>query len=245
MRLEGGVDVPARASPSKARKREVFPGVPLGDVPGRIDAQHEERGNSPRPGTVQRGEPVRDLLDVGAIFAAQPVDRIAVGFGAREEAAIGHHDRAGRIVGEAHVQQLADALIRRGCVSDHPLEHRGELYQRELIGERKGPIFGSQLGRHQEDAPVGVIDLADVAKLGLGNDRCADSPRFLQSAAHRLRHRQRVAQRPAQRLAALFEVGIMVAVLLDIVPYPVLRRHQSARVDRRLFLLGPCWRPAL
>ena len=119
--LEGGVQVPPRAGAAEAREGEILAGIALGDVAGRVDPQHEE-GHAARARPAQGRQPVGDLLDVGAIFAAQPVDRVAILLGAGEEAAVGHHDRARGVIGEAHVEQLADALVGRRRLGDHPLD---------------------------------------------------------------------------------------------------------------------------
>ena len=111
-RLERRVEVPARAGPAEVREGEVLAGIALGDVPGRVDAKHEE-GHAARAGAAERRHPVRDLLDVGAELAAQAVDRVAMLLGGPQEAAVGHHDRAGGIIGEAHVQQRAGAGVGR------------------------------------------------------------------------------------------------------------------------------------
>ena len=173
--LECGVQVPARAGAAEAREGELVAGVALGDVPGRIDPEHEE-GNAARAGPAQGGEAVRDLFDIGAIFAAQPVDRIAHLLGALEEAAIGHHDRARRIIGEAHVEQLGDAFVGRSGFGDHAVEHRGEFGQGQLVGERERAILGAKLRGQQELPPVGIVQLADIAELGLRRRRERRSP---------------------------------------------------------------------
>ena len=66
------------------REGESLAGVALRDVPGRIDPKHEE-GHAARAGAAERRQPVRDLLDVGAELAAQPVDRVAMLLGGAEE----------------------------------------------------------------------------------------------------------------------------------------------------------------
>jgi len=88
---------------------------------------------------------MRHLLDVGAIIPAQPVDGISILFGARQEPPIRHHDRARRIIGEAHVQQLADAVVGRGSLGHHPVQQRGELDQRQLIGQCESTVLRPQL----------------------------------------------------------------------------------------------------
>jgi hypothetical protein len=124
--LEGGMQIPARAGAPEPREGELITGIALGDVSGRIDPEHEER-DAARAGPVQCGEAVRDLFDIGAIFAAQPVDRIAHLLGAFEKTAIRHHDRPCRIIGQAHVEQLRDALVGWRGFGDHAIEHRCEL----------------------------------------------------------------------------------------------------------------------
>ena len=128
------------------------------------------------------------------------------------------------------MEQLRDALVGRRGLGDHAVEHRGELDQRQLIGEREGAVLGAQLRGEQELPPVGVVELADIAELVLRHDPRADPPGILQPPPHRLGHRQRIAERAAQRLGALLQLGIMVAVLLDIVAHPIFGRDQRARV---------------
>ena len=128
------------------------------------------------------------------------------------------------------MEQLGDAFVGRSGLGDHPVEHRGELGQGQLVGEREGAVLGAKLRRQQELPPVGVVELADIAELVLRNHASGDPPRLLQPPPHRLRHRQWIAQRPAQRLGALLQLGIMVAVLLDIVAHPIFRRDQRARI---------------
>ena len=128
------------------------------------------------------------------------------------------------------MQQLADALVGRGGFSDHPVEHRRELDQRELVGEGESAVFGPQLRRHAESPPVRIVNLADVPELRLWNDRRADPPGFLEPPPHRLGHGQRIAERAAQRLGRLLQLGVMVAVLLDIVAHPVLGRDERASI---------------
>ena len=67
--LERRMEVPARAGPAEAREGEAVAGVALGDVPRRIDANHEE-GYAARAVAAERRQAVGDLLDIGAIFAA-------------------------------------------------------------------------------------------------------------------------------------------------------------------------------
>jgi hypothetical protein len=86
------------------------------------------KNGTPRaPDAAQRRQPVGDLLDIGTELAAQAVDRVAHLFAGGEKAAVGHHDRAGRIIGEAHVQQLRDPFVGRRGFGDHAVEHRCEF----------------------------------------------------------------------------------------------------------------------
>ena len=71
------MQVPARAGAAEAAEREGLAGEALGNIPGRVDAQHEE-GDAARVDALQRGEPVRDLLDAGAEQGAEPVDLVAM-----------------------------------------------------------------------------------------------------------------------------------------------------------------------
>jgi hypothetical protein len=113
---------------------------------------------------------------------------------------------------------------------DHSLDDGGELHQRQLVSESEGAVLRPQLRGHEEQPPVGIVELADVAQLRLRHDRSADAPRFLEAPPHRLRHRQRIAQRAAKGLRRLLQVRIMVAVLLDIVAHPIFGRDQRPRV---------------
>ena len=99
-RLEGGVEVPARAGAAEAREGEALAGEALGDVPGRVDPKHEE-GDSARAGPAQSGQPVRDLLDACAEAGAQAVQIVSLRLRGGEERLVGHHDRPGRIIGQA------------------------------------------------------------------------------------------------------------------------------------------------
>ena len=103
-------------------------------LPAGSTAQHEER-HALRARPAERRQPVRDLLDVGAELRAQPVERIAMFLGGAEELAVGHDDRTGRIIGEAHVQQPAAPGIGRTRRLEHARDDRRELEQRELIGD--------------------------------------------------------------------------------------------------------------
>src|SRR5690606_22697387 len=54
--LEGAVQVPARAGAAEPAEGEAFAGEALGDVPRRVDPQHE-KGDAARTDTVERGQP--------------------------------------------------------------------------------------------------------------------------------------------------------------------------------------------
>ncbi len=84
---------------------------------------------------------MRDLLDIGAIFAGQPVDRVTILLGAGEEAAVGHHDGTRRIVGEAHVEQLAHPLVGRRGGLDHLVEQAREFDQSKLVGQSEAAVL--------------------------------------------------------------------------------------------------------
>ena len=124
-----------------------------------------------------------------------------------------------------------DAFVGRRGLGDHPVEQRGELDQRQLVGEREGAVLGAQLRRDQEQPPVGVVELADIAELGLRHDPRASIP-------HASFSRRRIGSdidsgslsAPPSVSARFLQLGIMVAVLLDIVAHPILGRDQRARV---------------
>ena len=84
-----------------------------------------------------------DLLDAGAKLGAEPVDVVAVPLRRLEKGPIGHHHRPGGIIGEAHVQQLADALVRRRGVGEHDEGSRSAGADRDIgrahIGVGMGP----------------------------------------------------------------------------------------------------------
>ena len=73
---------------------------------------------------------------------AEPVDIVAMRLGRLEEGRIGHHDRAGGIIGEAHVEQPPGRRVGRRRGLDHLLQQRPELDQGELIGEPKVRLSG-------------------------------------------------------------------------------------------------------
>ena len=150
-RLEGRVQMPARAGAAEMREGEALAGIALGDVPGRIDPQHEE-GHALGVRAAERRQPVRDLLDIGAELRGQPVDRVAMLLGRAEELAVGHHDRAGGIIGEAHVQQAAAAGVGRPRRLEHPRDDRREFEQRQLVGDAEGAVLGPQQRRQHQHA---------------------------------------------------------------------------------------------
>ena len=71
------------------------------------------------------------------------------------------------------------------------------------------------------------------------DDLDLDSPRVLEPLAQRFRDRQRVGERAAERLRSLLQLGIMVALRLDIVADPRFRRDQRARVGSPLLAVRP------
>ena len=227
------MEVPPRAGPAKAREGEFVPRIALRDIPGRIDPKHEKR-HPARARPIERGQPVRDLFDIGAIFAAEQVDRIAHLHRRAEELAIGHHDRPGGIVGKAHPKQLRDSLVGRGRLHHHPVEQPGEFRKRKLIGKRKGPVLGPKLRRKQKQPPLPVVVLGQIAEHRLRDHLRGDPPRILQPPPKRLRDRQRIAQRSPERLRRFLQLGVMVAVLLNIIAHPVFGRRQRPRIVRPL-----------
>ena len=172
--------------PPKREKGKLVAGIALRDVAGRIDPQHEE-GHAARAGAAERRQAVRDLLDVGAELRRTAGRSNSDAPRRLEEAAVGHHDRPGRIIGEAHVEQLARVPSSGGArLRDHSLEHGRELDQRQLIGEGEGAVFGPQQRRDQEHPPLRVVMLADIAEQLGRDDPRLDPQRFLQPPPHRL-----------------------------------------------------------
>ena len=132
--------------------------------------------------------------------------------GGAQELAVGHHDRARRIIGEAHVQQPLAADVGRPRRVDHPVDDVRELEQRQLVGEAEGPVLRPQQRRQQQRPPLRVVMLAGIVEhLGIDHPRL-DPERLLQPPPQRLRDRQRVAERLAQRFGALLQLGEMVAL---------------------------------
>ena len=70
---------------------------------------------------------MRDLLDIRAELGGEAVERIAVLLGGTEELAVGHDDRPGGIIGEAHVQQSPAARVGRARGFEHPRDDGREL----------------------------------------------------------------------------------------------------------------------
>ena len=77
---------------------------------------------------------------------------------------------------------------------------------------------------------AGIVEHFGRHHLGL------DTIGFLQPPPQRLGHRQRVAQASPKRLRALLQLGEMVALRLDVIAYPGLRRDQHPRVGPALAL---------
>ena len=97
---------PQRAGPAEAGELQARGGMALGDIAGHVDPAEVER-HAAHVLALQRGQPVAGLLETGAEQLGQPVDVVAhrPRFGA--ETAIGHQQRAGRIIAQANEQQLA------------------------------------------------------------------------------------------------------------------------------------------
>src|SRR3546814_21180554 len=66
-----------------------------------------EEGDAPRPRPLERGEAVADLLEAHAETLGEPLHVMPFGNGRLGEAAIGHQQCAGRVIGEADAQKLA------------------------------------------------------------------------------------------------------------------------------------------
>ncbi len=156
--------------------------------------------------------------------------------GGAEKAAVGHHDRAGGIICEAHVQQGAGTGIGWTRVVAHPLEQRCQLEERELIGKAESAVLRAQQRGDHERPPLRVVMLAEIVEQLGRNHLRLDAIGFLQSPAEGLRDRKRVAERIAESLAALFQLGIMIALRLDVVAHPGFGRDQRARIAGGLFL---------
>ena len=102
--LERLVQRPKRAVAAVARKGKAPCGEALGDVAGAVDADEEE-GNASRAGALQRGQPMRDLLQPRAEPRLQQVEVVAGRLAGRMEAAVGHHQGGGEIIGEVLDEQ--------------------------------------------------------------------------------------------------------------------------------------------
>ena len=173
---------------------------------------------------------MRDLLDIGAELAAQPVDRIMHLLARFEEAAVGHHDRARGIIDEVHVEQLGDALVGRAGLAHHLVDDRRELEQGELVGEREGAIFRAQLARQQE-----LRRSLSNSWLRLPSSACGTT---LAVTPHASFKRRRIGSAidkgslsaPPSVSAAVLQRRIMVAMRLDIFAHPGFRRDQRPRV---------------
>ena len=231
--------------PPIAREGKALAGEALGDVPGRIDPQHEE-GDAPGAGPAERGQPVRDLLDAGAELGAQPVDVVAVPLRRLEEGRVGHQDRPGRIIGEAHVEQAPGRRIRRRRAFDHPQQQRPEFDEGELVGEAEGAALRPEQGRQHQPLAVQVVMLAGaVEQLGRHDPRLDAEP-LLEPPPQRLGDGERVAERAGERFGRLLQIGEMVALRLDEVAHPALRgERRGGALVRPRPLPGGCRRSSL
>ena len=128
------------------------------------------------------------------------------------------------------MEQMADPGVGRRGGLDHSFDDSGEFDQAELVSEPEGAVFGAEQRGQQEQAALGVISLAGIAKFGRRHDARRYPPRFLEPAAERFGDRQRVGERAAERLGGLFELGEMVAMLLDVVAHPIFGSHEGAGI---------------
>ena len=219
--------------PPKREKGKASPAKRLEMLPA-ASTRSMKKGTPRAPVAAERGQPVRDLLDAGAEQGAEPVDVVAVLLRRLEEGRVGHHDRAGGIIGEAHVEQAPGRRVGRRGGLDHLLEQRPELDQGELVGEAEGAAFGPEQRREQQPLAVEVVMLAGaVEQLGRHDPRL-DAEAFLEPPPQRLGDGQRVAERAGQRLRRLLEIGEMVALGLDMVAHPGLRARARARSSSAL-----------
>ena len=188
------MQVPARAGAAEAAERKGLAGEALGDVPGGVDPEHEE-GNAAGIAAIQGGEAMRDLLGAGREQGAEPVDIVAMRLRRLEEGRIRHHDRPGRIIGEAHMEQAPGRRVGRRRGLDHPLEQRPELDQSELVGEAEGAAFRPEQSREHQPLAVQIVMLAGAVEQIGRHHPGLDPERLLEAPAQRLGDRERIAER--------------------------------------------------
>ena len=228
-RAEGGVDVPARAGAAKAREGEGGAGKPLGDVPRRIDADHEER-HPPRAGASQRRQTVTGLLIAHPEPCAHKFDVVVHLFHGGVEGLIGHDRRRGEVVGQRHAQEALGRPVRRRGAFDQAVDQRPVLQDGELIGQREvAPRTRQHL---RQDQPLAMVvkapdrvphevdrhDADPHAELRL-QPRAGGGAEILRGGV----------EFGGEGLPRLIELGEVIAVRLDDVSHPV-RRRKARRV---------------
>jgi hypothetical protein len=179
---------------------------------------------------------VGDLLDAGAEIGAEAVDVVAVLLRGGEEVRIGHHDRAGRVIGQRHVEESARRRVGRGRAFEHPLEQRAELEESELVGDPEGAAFGpEQGGEHQPLAVIIVMLACIIEKLGR-HDARLDSKALPETPGERGEDAGALAERPRQGLGRLLDIAEIVALGLDMVAHPAFRSEGGPFRSKRTSL---------
>jgi hypothetical protein len=117
-----------------AREGEAGAVEPLGDIARRIDADEEE-GHALLPGLLQRGEPVRGLLEAGAELAGQHLDIVAPLLHRAGEGGVGHQHRRRRIARQRAVGETAAIVGGEAAVAQQRVDVAAQLQIDELLGE--------------------------------------------------------------------------------------------------------------
>src|SRR3546814_9123047 len=84
---------------------------------------------------------LEDLLEAHAETLGEPLHVMPFGAGRLGEAAIGHHQCAGRIIGEADAQKLARIAGHEPRIRDQAVKFRLESAQRKLVRAKEVPRF--------------------------------------------------------------------------------------------------------
>ena len=159
---------------------------------------------------------MRDLLERGAEARRQHLEVVAGRLGRGVEAGIGHHHRAGEIVGERHAQQPAgDDVLRLELRADR-VDELAVLRDRELVGDLEGPARRVHDLGDQQLTPMQVVPAQPLAHHVDRQHADADAVARAQPLGHgveRLRPFQREVGR--EGLREVVDLGEMVALLLQ------------------------------
>jgi hypothetical protein len=131
---------PQGAGPAEPGELQPGGGMALGDIASHVDPAEEER----HPAGVlalQRRETVAGLLKAHTKLLRQPVDIVANGPRGAAEAAVGHEQRARRVIAQADEQQLTTGRAAQFGAFDHGGNLVFEGEGGELVGELETASF--------------------------------------------------------------------------------------------------------